>query len=115
MLRSVIVIAMALGLTAGSTVVAAEPCRTVHGRMQVTNGTPSVRIWVVGTKRILGVHQQDTQFEELPAHILKVWRSKGPPWEHMLYGDFKVCPLTRDRPGWMQMVRVESGKNLFVD
>src|SRR5204863_4706193 len=28
---------------------ASESCRTVHGRMDLWNGTPSVRIWVIGT------------------------------------------------------------------
>ena len=30
-------------------------CFEFHGRMFVSNGTPGVRIWPVGTKRLLGV------------------------------------------------------------
>src|SRR5438094_9241540 len=33
------------------------PCFTVRGRMYAANGSPSYRIWVVGTRRILGVHE----------------------------------------------------------
>lgn len=81
--------------------------------MELTNGTPSVRIWIIGTRRVLGVDQQDTTFDELPANIRQVWRSKGDDlWSRWLYGDFRICPLTPYHKGWMQMVRVESGKNL---
>jgi hypothetical protein len=31
-----------------------------------------------------------------------------------VFGDFLVCPLTHSRPGRMQTICVESGKNLFV-
>lgn len=42
-------------------------CFVVHGRLAIGNGTPSVRIWPVGTKRILGVNdaQNDPEGEEL--------------------------------------------------
>lgn len=83
--------------------------------MELANGAPSVRIWIVGTNRILGVHQRDATFDELPANIRQAWKRKGEPWGYRLYGDFKVCPLTPDRQGWMQMVRVESGKHLRLD
>ena len=31
------------------------PCFSFHGRMSLANGSPSLRIWRIGTKRILGV------------------------------------------------------------
>jgi hypothetical protein len=31
-------------------------CFVVHGRLSFYNGAPSARIWKIGTKRILGVH-----------------------------------------------------------
>ncbi len=31
-------------------------CFTVHGRLSAWNGAPTMRIWRIGTKRILGVH-----------------------------------------------------------
>ena len=59
-------VAAALFLAAGTTAVAEEPappckgapaivaaCFTVHGRLGVYNGIP-IRIWVVGTRRMLG-------------------------------------------------------------
>jgi hypothetical protein len=91
-----------------------QRCRTVHGRMSLANGTPSVRIWVIGTHRVLGVVQQDESFENLPAAIRAVWSTKGDDaiWATDLYGDFRVCALTARRSGRMQMVVVTSGTRL---
>lgn len=111
-------LALALAAAVGSSALpanAAEDCRVVRGRMEATNGTPGVRIWIVGTKRILGVTQQATTYKELPANIRRAWEVNGSPEGHWLYGDFKVCALTPERPGWMQMVRVERGTNLRRD
>jgi hypothetical protein len=33
------------------------PCFTIHGRMYAANGSPSYRIWIVGSNRIFGVHE----------------------------------------------------------
>src|SRR5256885_9747185 len=30
-------------------------CFNVHGRLSVYNGTPSIRLWPIGSKRLLGV------------------------------------------------------------
>jgi hypothetical protein len=35
-------------------------------------------------------------------------------WDKEVFGDYLVCPLTRSRPGRMQTVCIESGKNLIV-
>jgi hypothetical protein len=35
-------------------------------------------------------------------------------WETELWGDFEVCPFTPRRPGEMQMICIESGKNLVA-
>ncbi len=102
-------------------VVAASPalagesgCRTVHGRMSLANGTPSVRIWVIGSHRMLGVIQQDEAFTDLPANIRQLWSAHGDDamWSSDLFGDFRVCPLRADRPGHMQPVRLEAASNL---
>jgi len=75
---------------------------TVHGRMTAGNGTPTVRIWVTGTKRILGVEDDEISFTlppKLEGHI---------DWDNNAWGNFEVCPLTKDRPGVMRKVCVES-------
>jgi hypothetical protein len=91
----------------------ADACRTVHGRMELWNGTPSVRIWVVGTHRILGVTQQDETFSQLPRSITSLWNGKDTErdWNTAIYADFEVCAVTEVGPGSMQMVRVVDAHN----
>jgi len=92
---------------AGTTFVG--PCVTVHGRMFGANGTPGIRIWKVGTRRILGVYNEDdTGTCRLPPGLAT------PLPSHMIYADFVVRPLTPERPGEMQMVCVASaGKSVL--
>jgi hypothetical protein len=80
-------------------------CFTVHGRLSFWNGAPSARIWPVGTHRLLGIHN-----DELPQALRD--RIAFPDTE--MWGDFQVCPFTRERPGHMQFVCVESWQNLEV-
>jgi hypothetical protein len=84
--------------------------------MSLWNGTPSVRIWVVGTKRMLGVVQQDETFDDLPENIRRAWAVHGDTamWRSDLFGDFRVCPVTANRPGRMQMVIVKGATRLLV-
>ena len=91
-------------------------CRAIHGRMTLSNGTPSVRIWIIGTHRVLGVVQQDERFEDLPANIRRLWAAHGDDamWSSDLFGDFAVCPVTRSEPGRMQLVRVLGATRLHV-
>lgn len=35
-------------------------------------------------------------------------------WETELWGDFSVCPFTRQKPKEMQMICIESGRNIVV-
>lgn len=77
-------------------------CFMVHGRLSIWNGAPSLRIWRTGTKRILGV-----QNEILPERV-----ANRMDFGVEATGDFEVCPFTRERPGEMQMVCVESAENV---
>jgi hypothetical protein len=81
-------------------------CFTLHGRLSLWNGTPTVRIWRVGTKRILGV-PSDT----LPQDVDRLFSND--PWADDIYGDFEACPLTPERPGEMQMVCISSASHLI--
>ena len=98
-------------LAAGAAAASAPPCTRVHGRLFAANGTPSLRIWPVGTKRLLGVHD-DAAPDALPpelrgAHAPSMAASAD-QGDRVVYGDFTVCPLTRDRPGHMRMVTVKA-------
>jgi hypothetical protein len=78
--------------------------------MSFANGAPSVRVWLVGTKHILGVSEgkyYDPRYCNLPAEIL----SKV-SWNTHLFGDFVFCPFERSQPGVMQLVCVDSANEL---
>ena len=80
--------------------------------MSFYNGNPSVRIWRVGTTRILGVSEQRFYAEgycNLPASV----RDRL-SWDSDLFADFVVCPFTREEPGVMQLVCVESARHIIV-
>ena len=78
-------------------------CFMVHGRLSAWNGTPTLRIWRIGTKRILGVSNE----------ILPEALSEKMGWEIEAYGDFLVCPFSEERPGEMQSVCVETAENVL--
>jgi hypothetical protein len=88
------------------------PCFSVRGRLSLWNGTPSARIWRVGTKRILGVSDSrciEPDCRQLPADILAAL-----DWDTEIFADFLVCPFTKERPGVMQFVCAESARNVSV-
>ena len=87
-------------------------CFTVHGRLTQSNGAPSFRIWRVGTNRILGVVDGDGKDESDNAIPLNVQKVGGRYVDIPVFGDYVVCPLTSERPGWMQMVCIQSATNL---
>ena len=76
-------------------------CYTIHGRAQFGSGTPTLRNWPNGTKRMLGVtagpHADDAEDPICPKEMLI-----DP--NQVLFGDFEVCPFTPERKGEMQMV-----------
>ncbi|ABF41094.1 conserved hypothetical protein [Candidatus Koribacter versatilis Ellin345] len=89
-------------------------CYVVHGRMQYTNGTPNLRIWVAGTKHYLGVtarsEADDAETPIVPQYI----REKNLEFDDYLHGDFEVCPFTKEKSGAMTMVCVESASKLVL-
>ena len=83
-------------------------CRSVHGRLSVTSGTPSVRIWPVGTTQLLGVSGPE-EHPFIPDNLMSKLNLSDD-----IFGDFVVCPLTRERPGEMQLVCVQSASELVI-
>ena len=81
------------------------PRYEVRGRLSYWNGTPSTRIWIVGTHRILGVPSEDS---ELPPKVKNLLRG----FEDQVYANYTVCPLTKERHGEMRMVLVKSARNV---
>ena len=89
-------------------------CFEVRGRLALYNGNPSVRIWQVGTKHLLGVVDANGRpfedFDLLPPEIRMLIPAS--PDATAIYGDYLVCPFERARPGWMQSVCIAGAKHL---
>src|SRR3954451_2683189 len=88
------------------------PCVWVHGRMTAGNGTPSTRIWPVGTHRMLGVvspGRPDVEVGEMPNSVLRLLTAEN---DFTVWGDFHVCPVSPERAGWMRFVVVKEAKGL---
>ena len=113
--------------TAGNTHPRSIPCKTpknaascywTHGRIGFYNGTPAIRLWKIGTNRLLGIYSGpsadryglDNEDPQMPANL----KRKFKPSENQVYGDFEVCPLESEREGAMQAACIESAKNLIA-
>jgi hypothetical protein len=87
-------------------------CFNVRGRLSVYNGNPAVRLWRIGTKRVLGVSDQRfslPDYRNLPEDLKKQLNG-----ENLVIGDFLVCPFTPAKPREMQLVCIDSAKNVSV-
>jgi hypothetical protein len=87
-------------------------CFNVHGRLSTHNGNPAVRLWNLRTRRMLGVSDQRFSlpgYRNIPEDLAR--QLDG---ENNLYGDFLVCPFTRPRPREMQLMCIESAKNVVM-
>jgi hypothetical protein len=128
-LSTLVLFASALGLPSQDNPKRAIPCKTpenaqtcywTHGRLRAGNGTPSFRLWKIGTDRILGIYSgpsvdrensPDNEGPEFPANLMRKFK----PGKNQVFADFEVCPLERERPGEMQAACVESAKNIVVE
>jgi hypothetical protein len=70
-------------------------CFRVRGRLSNWNGNPTRRIWIIGTKRMLGLRDGT----ELPAELQKSLSD----FDHEVVGDFEFCPFTAQKSGVMQV------------
>ncbi len=87
-------------------------CFTVRGRLSIYNGAPALRLWRVGTRRVLGISEQRFSvagYLNVPEYIESQINENV-----AIFGDFLVCPFTRAQRGEMQLVCIEEGKNLLV-
>src|SRR5437868_6705562 len=85
----------------------AGPCRPMQGLIGFAHGAYWAMVLNPGTKRILGLHR-DIPFPQNLQDAL------GGRWNVVVFGDFVVCPFTKDVPGQMQSVCVESAAHLRV-
>lgn len=87
-------------------------CFKVHGRLSVYNGAPALRLLRAGTRRVLGISEQrfaEAGYRNVPEEIERKINQ-----DVAIFGDYLVCPFTRSKTGEMQLVCIESGKNLTV-
>jgi hypothetical protein len=87
-------------------------CFTVHGRLSIYNGSPALRIWKLGTRRVLGI--SDQRFSVAGYRNVPVDIERQINQDVAIFGDFLVCPFTRSKPREMQLVCIETGKNLVI-
>jgi hypothetical protein len=88
------------------------PCFAVHGRLNSWNGTPTYRIWVLGTKRVLGVSEGrfgPNGYELLPREI-----PQPTSFDTEYFGDFTVCPFEPEQPKKMRLVCVSAVNHLRI-
>jgi hypothetical protein len=91
----------------------AAPCFQVRGRLSVYNGAPALRIWPIGSKRLLGISEGRfllPNYQNIPANIVAQLVTP----DSAMFADFVVCPFTQEVPGVMQLVCVDSAKNILV-
>src|SRR3954464_4650227 len=72
-------------------------CFSVQGRLSVYNGTPSIRLWPIGTKRLLGVIDPTDTSNAPDPTILPADIKQKLDWDKDVFGNFVVCPLTRQQ------------------
>ena len=87
-------------------------CFIVHGRARVYNGTPSVRIWPIASKRLLGIGEQfyvDGEYSNAPESLMSKLS-----FDADVYADFVVCPFEPEQEGQMRLVCVERADNMQV-
>lgn len=85
-----------------------DACYETRGRISLFNGNPMMRIWKVGTKRMLGV-----RYSENPIHPEKL--APYINFSTKIFGDYLVCPFTKEQPGHMQFVCIEEASNIRVE
>jgi hypothetical protein len=84
----------------------------IHGRLSFYNGTPMFRIWIVGTKRIIGILDADRSVTSMPKYILDILEEDIN--DRQIFANFTITPITKFRKGEMQIGRIESASNIIV-
>ena len=101
-------------------------CFTTHGRLRYGNGSPSLRLWQIGTHHEFGIYSnlaglqcdltgqcQDDDSPHLPANLETAFNVPN-PYDPVIYADFEVCPLERHIERHMQAACIQSAKHIIV-
>ena len=116
-----IILALALSVSAHADAAGARaaktwPCYWTRGRLWIAQGGPSIRLWPVGTRRILGIVNPKPGVidydgaDAIPPKVADALTDGVFVW-----GTYHVCPIAPERPGWMRFIFIDraAGK-LFV-
>jgi len=93
------------------------PCFKVRGTLSFGVGTPAIRLSPIGSRRILGVFGGNGDPEDahaVPRGVSRLVVRNCDVFVNAITGDFLVCPLKTDRPGWMRPICIASASNLAV-
>jgi hypothetical protein len=83
---------------------------TVHGRLRNYMGYAQMRIWIVGSTRMLGVESDTPESDKIAALF-----PKGGGFGYAVYGDFTVEPLAPDIKGHKRPIRILKVRNVVVE
>ena len=84
---------------------------TIHGRLHYYNGSGCMRIWIVGSKRMLEVAEDS----DVSGKINAIFADGGGYFSRTIYADFTVEPLKPDIKGAMRPVRIVKAKNVVIE
>jgi hypothetical protein len=109
----------------------ASMCYWTHGRLGFGNGTPALRLWKIGTNRILGIYSGpstynpaakdpdhgDNEHPQLPFNVVQAMWHKERAYKipDRIFADFEVCPLEPEEAGTMQATCVQTAKNIVTE
>jgi hypothetical protein len=110
--RRVIILALALNISlqaaaADTPATKTWPCYW-RGRIWTAQGTPSIRVWPVGTRRILGIVNPNPGVidyegaDAIPDSVSDVLTE-----DVAVYGNYHICPIAPERRGWMRFVFID--------
>ena len=85
-------------------------CFMLRGRVGLYQGWPDMRIWPIGSKRLLGVLPSEN--EDVPETLANLFRTMA-DGAH-IYGKFEASPLSTEQPGQMQYVCIRSARDIRV-
>lgn len=85
--------------------------------MTSCRSVPSVRIWIMGTHRVLGIEDAvgDPAGDNMLLECLNKPMLSGTPCTKVAFGDFTVCPLPPQQPSVMQRACVVSAKKIVIN
>jgi hypothetical protein len=99
----------------------AATCIRVRGRLSAGNGTPSTRLWQVGTHHVFGIYSNEYGYrhdsvsldnESPELHFSFEGKPAQGGWT--VYGDFDVCPLEPRIETHMQAACIASATHVVT-